>query len=135
VEFDEEDKIKAEEMGLTGERLSKWLDTMFIHNISLMTSSVHKNAVEKGWYENSRSDVESIALMITELSEAIEAIRNGNLKDKHCPEFDNLTIELADCIIRIFDFCGHKEIDIGSAILAKHEANRKRSHKHGGKVL
>ena len=45
-----------------------------------------------------------IALMHSELSEALEAVRKGRPKDQHLPERDNLTVELADCVIRIMDF-------------------------------
>jgi len=98
-------------------------------------NEVHKNAVDKGWYDNPKSDVESIALMITELAEAIEAIRNGNPPDKHVPEMDNLSVELADCVIRILDFAAYNKIDIGKAMVLKHEANKQREKMHGGKTI
>jgi len=46
-----------------------------------------------------------------------------------------VAIELADCIIRILDYCGAKGIDIDDAIKQKHEYNKTRSYKHGGKKI
>lgn len=43
--------------------------------------------------------------------------------------------ELADTIIRIFDICGHYEIDIEKAIQEKMAYNKERAYKHGGKII
>ena len=51
-------------------------------------------------------------------------------KDKK-PE--GVAIELADCIIRILDYCGKAGIDIENAIRIKHEYNKSRPYRHGGK--
>lgn len=48
---------------------------------------------------------------------------------------EGIAIELADCIIRILDYCGHAGIDIEQAILLKHKYNKTRPYKHGGKVI
>lgn len=71
-----------------------------------------------------------IALMHSELSECLEAIRKPK-QDEHCPEFTNETIELADAIIRIFDYAGRYNLPLAQAILAKHNFNQGRPHKHG----
>lgn len=41
--------------------------------------------------------------------------------------------ELADVIIRVLDYCGYAGIDIDAAISQKHEYNRTRPYRHGGK--
>lgn len=69
--------------------------------------------------------------MHSELSEALEAIRNGNPMDEKCPEFTNEEIELADCAIRIFDYCKHFNLRIFQAMIAKHKYNKTRPYKHG----
>ena len=46
---------------------------------------------------------------------------------------EGIPIELADAIIRIFDYCGYAGIDIDAAITQKHEFNKTRPYRHGGK--
>jgi hypothetical protein len=44
-----------------------------------------------------------------------------------------VVIELADCIIRILDTCHKEGYDIERAIRLKHEYNKTRPYRHGGK--
>ena len=46
---------------------------------------------------------------------------------------EGVAVELADCVIRILDYCGHAGIDIEEAIRIKHEYNKTRPYRHGGK--
>lgn len=48
---------------------------------------------------------------------------------------EGIASELADCIIRILDYCGKENIDIEEAIKIKHEYNKSRPYKHGGKRI
>lgn len=47
---------------------------------------------------------------------------------------EGIAVELADCIIRILDWCGKEGIDIDRLITEKHEYNKTRPYRHGGKV-
>jgi NTP pyrophosphatase (non-canonical NTP hydrolase) len=101
-------------------------------SISELVYLAHDTAVEKGWWENPRSDGECIALMHSELSEALEALREDIMSD-HIPDFKGVEEELADVLIRVFDFAGARGLNLGAALEAKMEFNRTRPHRHGGK--
>lgn len=102
-------------------------------NLQDLINDVHGNAVAHGWWEGGgeRNIGEALALMHSELSEALEAARAGFPQDQKLPEYDNFTVELADCIIRIFDLAGGMGLDLVGALLAKHEFNKSRPFKHG----
>lgn len=68
-----------------------------------------------------------------------EKSKLGCTSDKRCQYKDSkpegIAVELADCIIRILDYCGHEGIDIDKIIRAKMEYNKSRPYRHGGKVI
>jgi len=81
--------------------------TPTIDYINDLCTRAHTNAKDKGWYdEGERSWAELMALVHTELAEMTEAYRKGNPSDEHCPEFDSVSIELADAVIRLADAYG-----------------------------
>lgn len=105
----------------------------FIASFIELSAQVHQNAVDKGWWGDKRNDGEAIALMHSELSEALESMRNGNPESKKIPGFTNTEEELADTIIRIMDYAGGNNLRVAEALIAKVNYNRGRSYKHGGK--
>lgn len=106
-------------------------EDVFIDLWNDLSLVIHRNAVDKGFWEEERNDGEMIALMHSELSEALEGIRHGNPPDSHCPEFSSAEIEFADCIIRIMDMGHRRGYNIAKAIIAKHNYNTTREYKHG----
>lgn len=111
-----------------------------ILSITTATALAHKNALIKGWHEPQRQPGELIALMHSELSEALEEIRNGRPVDeiyynRGSKKPEGVPVELADCVIRIMDFCGLHDIDLAEAITTKMDYNETRPKRHGGKVL
>jgi len=95
-----------------------------------VAGEVYQTAVDHGFWENP-NDGERIALMHTELSEALEAIRHKNPPSEKAEGFSNLEEELADVVIRIMDYASHNNLDIAGAIFAKHQHNIGRPFKHG----
>lgn len=67
------------------------------------------------------------------MSEALEALRKPDLKDAHLPDEDAVGLELADTVIRIMDYCGAYNIDLGDLVVKKLAYNRTRAYKHGNK--
>jgi len=106
----------------------------------------HENAVKKGFYDQvkERNVGEVIALMHSELSEALEEWRTGRplteirydgedpRERNHKPE--GFPIELADCVIRICETANALGIDLEEAIILKMNYNKTRPYRHGGKV-
>ncbi|PTY76691.1 hypothetical protein B5V89_17210 [Heyndrickxia sporothermodurans] len=94
--------------------------------INKLCEEAFATAISKGWHDEPRETGTFLALIHSEVSEALEADRRG--------DEENFAEELADVCIRIFDLCGAKDIDLEKAILMKMERNKHRSYKHGGKA-
>ena len=105
----------------------------FFQTFEALQKDVHQNARDKGWWDTDRNDGELLALMHSELSEALEALRAGNPPDDKVPAFSGVTVELADVVIRIMDYAEARGWSVAGAIVAKMEFNKTREHKHGGK--
>ncbi|WP_073013520.1 MazG nucleotide pyrophosphohydrolase domain-containing protein [Virgibacillus chiguensis] len=94
--------------------------------INQLCADAYEIAKSKGWHDEQRETGTLLALIHSEVSEALEADRKGNQ--------ENFEEELADVCIRIFDLCGSKNIDLEDAIHTKMERNKERSYKHGNKA-
>jgi hypothetical protein len=103
-------------------------------SLSKWQEEIHTLAKVKGWYEEERNIGEVIALIHSELSEALEEWREGTpayyIKDgKPC----GFWVEMADAVIRILDYAEAQDISLESVIEAKHNYNKTRPYRHGGK--
>jgi hypothetical protein len=106
----------------------------------------YQESFKAGWHTNletgellERNKGEMIALIHSEVSEAMEGERKS-LMDDHLPNRKMAEVEFADAVIRIMDYCGRFNYDIGGAIVEKIEYNRNRADhkienrvKNGGK--
>lgn len=108
--------------------------------IKTLVAKAHENAVKHGFWEPPLPFGTAIALIHSELSEALEEERNGNPDIWFaCNESDNsrkpegVAVELADAVIRIADLCGHLGIDLEEVIEIKMAYNEGRPYKHGKK--
>jgi NTP pyrophosphatase (non-canonical NTP hydrolase) len=103
-------------------------------NINNLIAEAHANAVAHGFWEEDRPFAETVDLIHSELSEALEEFRKGKgLNEiyfschepwiKKCPHFtgtcegcfgskpEGIPIEFADTVIRIGDYLGHEKVD------------------------
>ena len=110
-------------------KLSK--EETFEYTWDRLSKSVFKNSVKQGFWEGEVNDGERMALIHAEISEALEALREGNPTSDKIIDYTNLEEELADAVIRIMDYAFGKDLDIAGAIIAKIEYNKGRDYMHG----
>lgn len=89
----------------------------------------HETATNAGWYTNPRTGKaikrnfgEVVALMMSELAEALEADRKSLMDDK-LPNRDGREVEFADLLIRVLDTAAALGLDVAGAVIAKNRFN------------
>jgi NTP pyrophosphatase (non-canonical NTP hydrolase) len=131
---------------------------MDINTINGMSETAFTIASSKGWWDfatrsarlgdapcmqgltMSPTEVTAqLALVMTEASEAIECVRDGDYAPRVSTEKpgkpEGLPSELADIVIRVGQLAHAMGIDLEEAIRVKMEHNAVRVHRHGGRLL
>ena len=118
-------------------------------SLHAMADEVYEIECLLGWQPNDNRFGESMALLHSEVSEALEAYRNWGLEDatETPPHQDGWTYgvppgkpegvgsELADVLIRLLSSARQYGVDLEAEYERKCAYNRTRSHRHGGKRL
>ena len=97
---------------------------------------VHEVAKEKGWWDDERGLPELLALVHSEVSEALEVYRSHSLDSwtEADGKPEGITAELADVIIRVLDICAAYNLPIEDELYNKVAYNKTRPYRHGGKL-
>lgn len=145
-------------------------------NLNKLSKEIHEANVAKGFYEDFEAiealviesgkqelvkafqqtfDAQRYALIGSEVSEALEAMRGGNYFGGATSEWkedllsmedtgfkenfkqhvkDTQEDELADILIRVLDYAAYRNIDLDFHVKAKLKYNALRPHKHGKSI-
>lgn len=123
--------------------------------INELSKQIHENAKNKGFFDEPKNIAEMLCLIHSEVSEALEAVREDKYvtkKDREDSDYllergnvddwnshfkyhikNTFEDELADTVIRIMDLCAFKGIDLEWHIKSKMRSNELREYKHGKK--
>jgi len=105
------------------------VDAAFVAEFNQIQTRVHNTALAHGFWGTAPNVGEKIALMHSELSEALEVLRKS--REGGHPVWGEVEEELADTVIRIMDFAKHYNLNIAKAIVMKDRRNQDRPEKHG----
>ena len=123
-------------------------NTVYTTGLNELARQFHERAKEKGFWDEERETGTLLMLIVSELSEALEADRKNNHSNMPFFNFDvdagdsfedafkknikdTFEDEIADVAIRLLDLVGKMGIDIEKHISLKMQYNATRQYKHG----
>lgn len=135
----------------TVDRRADSADEQFIYVFKHMAERINAWAEEKGWNADAPArspqlaalpseqflsiclnhKITKLALVDTEIAEAIEGLRHGDPASDKIPEFRASEEELADAIIRIMHYAAFHKLRVAEALVAKFQMNHTRPYRHG----
>lgn len=102
------------------------------YSADLLTDACHLASKQAGWWDgvdprDPYVTATKLMLAVSELAEAMEGARKG-LRDDKLPDCEMLEVELADCVIRVFDLAGALGFKkFGGTLCAKMQFNASRA--------
>lgn len=111
-------------------------------DLDALAARIHEGNVERGFYDDEPHGecapvtelIAKLGLIVTEVAEAIEAVRAPwPQPSEKVPEATCEEEEIADVLIRTLDYAAYRELRLDLAVERKLEANARRGYRHGGK--
>ena len=107
-------------------------ESIVVTGLNELVRGCHQASIDGGWWHDlntgeklKRDPGMLIALLHSELSEMLEAIRKDLMDDK-LTHRKGVEVEAADVLIRLCDFCGANDLDLAGALVEKMNFNRVR---------
>lgn len=103
-----------------------------VASLNMLADVCYSASERGGWWHDintgealERNKLEMLMLIVSEVSEACEGVRKGT-NDDHLPQYPMEDVEVADALIRCFDYIGGHSLKTAEAFADKliYNANR-----------
>ena len=111
-----------------------WISNRFFKKVTPFEELIDESyqiAKDQGFWDEAQHPTFHVAKLHVEVSEIMEAFREGNPRSEIFPEHTEAEIELADVIIYAMSFAKGFDFDLIGAITVKMEYNKTRPRMNG----